>query len=114
MNDDYLNFFTLKNFIPWVSLGIQNCKFAKSIFYFFKKSTIRVAIYNSLWPDISRFFFVDLITSRHFSLMENVNEKGKERDGPLVYPGTSLHTIPSWDDNVYKKIIVIFSSSNHK
>ena len=46
--------------------------------------------------------------------MENVNEKGKERDGSLVYPGTSLHKIPLWDDNVYKKIIVIFFSSNHK
>ena len=27
--------------------------------FLFKKSIIRVAIYNSLWPDISRFFMVD-------------------------------------------------------
>ena len=69
---------------------------------------MRVAIYNSLWTDISRFFMVDLIDSYHFQLMENVNEDGKERDGPLVFPGYSLHDIPCWDYRVYNKLIVIF------
>ena len=40
--------------------------------------------------------------------MENINEKGKERDGPLVFPRTSLHKIPLWDNKVYKNLIVIF------
>ena len=55
-----------------------------------EKSILRVAIYNSLWPDISRFFMIDLIDSRHINLMENVNEEGKHRNWPLVYPGYYL------------------------
>jgi hypothetical protein len=68
---------------------------------------MRVAIYNSLWPDISRFFMVDLIDHYHFNLMENINEEGKERDGPLVFPDYSLNEIPFWDHRDYNTIIVI-------
>ena len=58
---------------------------------------------------------VDLITPRDIDFMENVNEEGKERDGPLVFPGFSLHDIPGipWNPKVYSKIIVItFIKSN--
>ena len=67
-----------------------------------------MAIYNSLWPDVSRFFLIDLIDPTHLNLMENINEEGKERDGPLVFPGYSLHEISYWNYRVYNKIIVIF------
>ena len=79
-----------------------------NLYSLFQKSIIRVAIYNSLWPDISRFFMVDLIDFYHINLMENINEVGKERDGPLVFPGYSLHEIPYWDHTVSNKLIVIF------
>ena len=69
---------------------------------------MRIVIYNSLWPDISRFFMVDLIDDGYFNLMENVNEENKERDGPLVFPGYSLHGIPRWNHMIYNKIIVNF------
>ena len=78
------------------------------LYFYFQKSIIRVAIYNSLWPDISRFFMVDLIDFYHINLMENMNEAGKERDGPLVFPEYSLHKIPYWDHTVSNKLIVIF------
>ena len=81
--------------------------FPNLYFQFIKKSIIRVVIYNSLWPDISRFFMVDLITRRLIDFMENVNEDGKERDGKLVFPGYSQHSIPVWDPKVYSTIIVI-------
>ena len=72
---------------------------------------MRIAIYNSLWPDISRFFMLDLIDSYHFNLMENVNEEGKERDGSLVFPEYSLHKIPLWNPIAYNKIMVILLST---
>ena len=81
--------------------------FPNLYFHFIKKSIIRVVIYNSLWPDISRYFMVDLITPSDIDFMENVNEEGKERDGPLVFPGFSSHRIPAWDPEVYHTIIVI-------
>ena len=51
---------------------------------------------------------VDLIDHHHFNLMENVNPEGKERDGPLVFPGYSLHEIPFWNHKIYNEITVIF------
>ena len=50
---------------------------------------------------------VDLIDYYNINLMENIHEEGKERDGPLVFPGYSLHTIPYWDHTDYHNIIVI-------
>ena len=51
---------------------------------------------------------VDLIDHYHINLMENIHEEDKERDGPLVFPGYSLHEIPHyWDHTVYNTIIVI-------
>ena len=51
---------------------------------------------------------VDLIDDHHFDFMENVNEEGKQRDGPLVFPEYSSQEIPFWDYRVYNNIIVTF------
>ena len=53
---------------------------------------------------------VDLIDDHYFDFMEKCKrrEYRKERDGPLVFPGYSLHEIPLWDYRVYNKIIVFF------
>ena len=69
---------------------------------------MRVVIYNSLWPDISRFFLVTLIDPQHFNLIENLNEEDKKND--RAFPDEyNLREIPVWNPTAYNKIIVIFS-----